>query len=547
MFPLEFHIFYWLIGTETDFFAGYRACPCLEGFYRTNLFAECHKCGQGGLLCKDEYASLKPGFWWQWRNETYQQLYRDFIQNLLASSPALDKFSIQYPHPIPTPYKCPFEESCKGGLNSRCENGYEGTICGVCSSGYYKQLQTCMQCPSKRWTVGQLVITAAILMIVVAFLVWKSKRRQEKHRRRNLMDGFFSKLKIVIGFYQVTHGVLDVFSYIKWPGSMEVVSKYSGILQLNLLQIAPIHCLFSGFRVDALGDLCLIMAINIGVICAFGIAYSIRRVIILKRQGIDDVEKSIEISQTKEVLYRNLFFFLYVTYLSTSSKTASVLPFACRPLCRDENEEICDAYLKVDYSVKCQGTKYNHLLTVAYIATAYIFALPTASFIALWRKRRTMLNAGDIDTPVGKEMIAGLHFLFENYQTRSWYWELVEMTRKVILTSGLILVGQESRSYIGLAWVVAGMYGMLFCWVKPVQDAFENRLMSTSLAVTVVNLGIGAVSRIPAENIPGSMDLQTDATAMKILILGANSLMIGLLVGKINVILKFHQALRATF
>ena len=381
--------------------------------------------------------------------------------------------------------------------------------------------------------MGQLVIIATIVSIVVAFLVWRSKRRQKKDRRRNLMDGFFSKLKIVIGFYQVTHGLLDVFSYIKWPGSMEVISKYSGILQLNLLQIAPIHCLFSGLRVDALGDLCLIMTMNITVICAFGIVYSIRKVIILKRR-LNDVEKSIEISQAKEVLYRNLFFFLFVTYLSTCSKTASVLPFACRPLCRDENEELCDAYLKVDYSVRCQGTKYNNLLTVAYIATAYIFALPTASFIALWRKRRTMLTAPDSHTGLGTEMITGLHFLFENYQTRSWYWELVEMTRKVILTSGLILVGQESRSYIGLAWVVAGMYGMLFCWVKPIQDAFENRLMSTSLAVTVVNLGIGAVSRIPAENIPGSMDLHTDAKAMEILILGANSLVIGLLVGKIE-------------
>ena len=52
------------------------------------------------------------------------------------------------------------------------------------------------------------------------------------------------------------------------------------------------------------------------------------------------------------------------------------------------------------------------------------------------------------------EMITGLHFLFENYKRASWYWELVEMSRKVILTSGLILVGQESRSYIGLAWDV---------------------------------------------------------------------------------------------
>ena len=522
------------LGTETDLFAGYRACPCLEGFYRTNLFSECHKCGQSGLLCKDEYASLKPGFWWQWRNETYKQRYRDFIQNLLSSSPALDRFSIQYPYPLPTPYKCPLEDSCKGGLDSLCKHEYEGPVCGVCSSGYYKQLQTCKQCPSRKWIVGQLVIIVAIVSIIVALLVWKSKTRIKQGEGRNLPDTFFSKLKIVIGFYQVTHGLLEVFSYIKWPGSLEAISKYSGILQLNLLQIAPIHCLFPGLSVDALGDLCLIMAMNIGVIGTFGIVYWVRKRVILKRQGQDDKEQSSKISQTKEFIYRNVFFFLYVTYLSTCSKTASVLPFACRQLCRDQNEEICDAYLKVDYSVKCQGAKYNHLLTVAYIAIAYIFALPTASFIALWRKRRMILTATDSDTGLGTEMITGLRFLFENYQTRSWYWELVEISRKVIITSGLILVGQESRSYIGLAWVVAGMYGMLFCWVKPINDLFENRLMSTSLAVTVVNLGIGAVSRIPAENIPGAVDRDTDAMAMNVLIVGANSLVIGLLVGKID-------------
>ena len=46
-------------GTETDIFAGNRACKCLEGHYRTHMFKECFKCGQGGLKCQDDYASLK--------------------------------------------------------------------------------------------------------------------------------------------------------------------------------------------------------------------------------------------------------------------------------------------------------------------------------------------------------------------------------------------------------------------------------------------------------------------------------------------------------
>lgn len=68
--------------------------------------------------------------------------------------------------------------------------------------------------------------------------------------------------------------------------------------------------------------------------------------------------------------------------------------------------------------------------------------------------------------------------------------------------------------------------------MKPIKDASENLLMSASLAVTVVNLGIGAVSRIPAENVSNIVDKHKDVIAMKILILGANTLVIGLIIGE---------------
>ena len=505
------------------------------------MFKECHKCGKRGLKCVEEYATLKSGYWWEWRNETRKHRYRNFIKNLLSSSPALDASSVQYPHPIPTPYKCPVEQSCKGGLDSSCGNGYQGPLCAVCSSGYYKQLQTCKQCPSKEWMVGQLSIVAVVLILIIAALLWTGKKSTKKSSGMNLMDKFLSKLKIVIGFYQVTYGLLEAFSFINWPDSLQIVTKYSQILQLDILQIAPIHCLLPGLHVDAFGSLFAMMMLNAAFISLFGIAYGVRKVIITTSH-LNAKGKKRRISQTKEFVYRNLFFFLYVTYLSTCSKTANVLPPACRKLCRDGDEqgELCAKYLKADYSVQCQGANYNQWLIGAYISTAYVFALPVASFIALWRQQRQLATSDQESENPGsrKEMISGLRFLFENYKTHSWYWELVEMSRKVILTSGLILVGQESRSYIGLAWVIAGMYGVLFSWMKPIQDGVDNRLMSMSLAVTVANLGIGAVSRIPAENLPTSTNPYTDAVLFKILVLGANTLVIGLLVGKITLLLR---------
>ncbi|XP_078377529.1 cysteine repeat modular protein A-like isoform X1 [Oculina patagonica] len=539
------------LGTETDLFAGFRACNCLEGHYRTHMFEGCHECEQGGLKCKDEHVTLKTGYWWEWRNETHKQRYQDYIKNLLAPLPELDVISVQYPYPIPKPYMCPREHSCKGSiglLDSLCETGYTGPLCAVCSSGYYKQLQTCKKCPSKKWISGQLCIIVAILSIIIAVSVWTSKRKKNTRKAEGfqLLDLIFSKLKIVIGFYQVTYGLLDAFSYIRWPDSLNVVAKYSEILQINLLQVAPVHCLFPKLHVDAFGSLFAIMAVNAALIAFSWVAYGVFKAIVLKSKGMEDNGKLRKISQAKEVVFKNLFFFLYVTYLSTCYKTANVLPLACWELCRDEREELCYKYLKADYSIQCQGAKYNHLLIGAYISTTYILALPVASIIALWKQRKALSVRSEDGTSkesvLNMEVTSDLRFLVENYKTRTWYWEMVEMSRKVILTSGLILVGQESRSYIGLTLVIAGLYGMLFSWMKPIKDVTENTLMSMSLAVTVFNLAVGAVSRIPAENLPASKNPYMDAVFFKILILGANTLVISLLV--VQYAVQFHGYLK---
>ena len=185
----------------------------------------------------------------------------------------------------------------------------------------------------------------------------------------------------------------------------------------------------------------------------------------------------------------------------------------------------------------------------SYIAVAYVLLLPTASLIALWKARMTVASRNkmeyehqnpDIEVK-SSELTTGLRFLFENYHPRSWYWELVDTVRKVVLTSGLILVGGESRAYVGLACVMSGLYGIFFAYVSPITDPFENRLMLISLAVTFVNLGIGAVSKINSENIPASIDLYVDNIMFKVLVFGANSLVIGLLVGKLS--LKLLQLL----
>ena len=186
------------------------------------------------------------------------------------------------------------------------------------------------------------------------------------------------------------------------------------VCRLNVLQMAPIYCLVPGMQADAFANLFAIMAINAALIVTAAVVYGVRKTFIQSKGNLEDEEKSKKISQLKETTYRNLFFFLYVNYLSTCSKTASVLPLACRELCQDEKEEICSKYLKAVYSVSCHDPWYNKLVIVPYISAVYIITLPTIAFVALWRQRRVIVVTTDIRPEISGctadkiEMIKGM-------------------------------------------------------------------------------------------------------------------------------------------
>ena len=718
-----------LTGTDPLSFAGYRACKCLKGYHRTDRFGGCKLCEDGLHCANDSIVTLKNGYWWKWRNESYKLLYQNFTTSLvnITYSPGKSiKSSFfnhsfnKFPHPVPKSYKCPREESCivKAGHDSLCATGYQGPLCAVCSPGYHKQLQTCQLCPTKKWMIVQLSIMAAVAAIVFAVIIWTSKRKSKKKEGRSSVDIIFCRLKIVIGFYQVTNGVLETFSFIKWPGALYVIGKYSEILQMNVFQVAPIHCLLPNVKMNAFGNLFAILGMNIAAILVAALTYKLRKLFLL-RSTLNKEEKEKKVGQTKEVIYRHLFFFLFVTYLSTCLKTAQVVPLSCRKLCLDEEDKTCDEYLRADYSMNCNGQEYNRSVNVAYCSVFYILFLPTASLIVLWRQRRVLpgnvnsaedealenqeqatgnetraedealghqqqdtgneihaenealenqaqatgseiqtenealghqeqATGSEIETEnealeyqaqatgseiqtenealghqeqatgseiqtenealghqeqatgseiqtenealghqeqatgseiqtenealghqvqatgseiqteyealdhqaqatgseiqaadnealesqePASELVTGLQFLFENYNSRAWYWEFVEMFRKVILTSALIFLGGESRAYVGLAFLTSGVYAMLFACVSPMTNPLENKLMVSSLSVTFVNLAIGAVSKIPQENTPSSIDPYLDSIIFNILMFGANTLVISLLVG----------------
>lgn len=389
VFFIYIHI---IIGTKTDLDSGYRACKCIDNFHRHNRFGPCLNCPSEGLDCENESVSLKKGYYWQWDSKETMLAYKAFADNLKIENDFYFRNTSSFNGTLPRPYQCPRVQSCKGGLESKCATGYSGPLCEVCESGYYKRVLSCKACPSGTWVIVQLCLLGLVVLVLVVILIWNGRRKKTK-QKRPMIDILLARLKIVIGFYQVTSGIVEAFVYVKWPSSLSMIGDYAEVVQLNILQFVPLHCLFPSWKQDAFSKMYVILGSNACVTVFAFVSYWIRKLFLARKFSTSCSEMRNALSTTKEFLYRNVFLFLFITYPSTCSTILRTLPLACHKLC---TERSCAFYLKADYSVKCEGEKYEFFKLFAFGASSYIVLLPGLVFVALWRRRRQQLSSAQL-------------------------------------------------------------------------------------------------------------------------------------------------------
>ena len=136
------------------------------------------------------------------------------------------------------------------------------------------------------------------------------------------------------------------------------------------------------------------------------------------------------------------------------------------------------------------------------------------------------------------EIKTGMRFIYENYSEDCWYWEVIELTRKVILTSILVYSGQQGRLSLGTSAIMSGFYAIFFAHSKPIPHKFEHWLHLGSLMATLANQLMGMMLRIPAETVSTTVNEEADNLGITILLLFANVLLIIMIIGKIGCVYK---------
>ena len=227
--------------------------------------------------------------------------YKEFVLNIQIFNAEYNRDFSSYRTLLPTPIKCPFKDSCNGGIESSCTEGYEGTLCATCSSNHFLRFNRCLECPSMLVTVISCVLVIVAFIVLFLLIFWGDSNAANGERGGTAADVVMSCVKIVVGFYQVASGIFSALRQVQWPVVLVSMEKYLKFVEGNILQFAPLSCIDPVFRLDPFMQFCLSISIHISVVLLILIYLLLRRHCI-KKLEISDRRKKDKISHLKKVM-----------------------------------------------------------------------------------------------------------------------------------------------------------------------------------------------------------------------------------------------------
>jgi hypothetical protein len=170
-------------------------------------------------------------------------------------------------------------------------------------------------------------------------------------------------------------------------------------------------------------------------------------------------------------------FFTFLLYPGVTTQT--FLMFNCVRIGGAE-------YLSVDLSVRCYDSPEHQFHTGLAVAAifVYVIGIPLVTLAVLYRNRDSIKNRPD---DIAVHMKFGQ--LYHGFKPRYYYFEVVDMARKLLMTGGLILLGDGTPFQMVAGIIVCFGFVSVVLKTDPYDDTPEFLLqttMSTQLFMTLV-------------------------------------------------------------
>lgn len=464
------------------------SCECMEGYYQVS--SGCEVCPPGATCPQGTQGrswTSNPGYW-------------------VASQGA-------------DPVECFVPEACPGG-NGSCSTGYQGPACAVCEGGYTSEniYEGCGACFQGSHRSSFSVLMAFLGILLATALLGYLRNFRQANDWLVVLSQFFDRshvrvlVKVLVAYIQIISSLGEVLS-VRYPSVYEQMLSVLQLSSLNLSSIFAIHCMA---RWDFFDSLLLRTLLPISLGCLLTLVYlpSLRR------------EYAVERDRTHVWCdyYGYLFFLGFFFYPGSSSVILQT--FHCDHLPGE------GWFLRSDYSISCETETYELYRLYAGLMVVLIpVGVPALYLTLLWRQRfwinrkaeevveevgrtpglmdqdvvrlmndyntsGTLVQHDHEDNVVameryrkdlGRRLVIAvallrddtmpLGSLFEAYRPECWWFDALELFRRLTMTGLLVFMYPGSSRQLTIALLLALGFIIVYTWLHPYLNVSHNRLM----------------------------------------------------------------------
>ena len=217
------------------------------------------------------------------------------------------------------------------------------------------------------------------------------------------------------------------------------------------------------------------------LLIAFAVVYSLSK-----------TSKVFTPESVKTSVYTLVSLILYTLYVGVSTRIFRL--FKCR--------EIMGVwYLTADYNVICFEGAWSTTSIIAYIGiVVFVAGIPLSQFLVLWKNRKYLDESklsSDEDYRNHLQVKQKYGSIFEAYTADCYYYDLIDLIRRLILTGGLILIGnEEAVAQVFLGIFVSAMWFGLILYKKPYASSWDTALSGILSFVLMITLVSGVCLRL---------------------------------------------------
>jgi hypothetical protein len=429
-------------------------------------------------LSKDQCQNKCNGKWWGGNNvldwiDAVPGYWRNFTAWRSKMKDTNKWIDLNEMRKCKSKYHCPSGENINGA--TKCGRNFDSTspMCSYCETGYTYQQSACQSCKGSAFSSSFVlsVVFISIFMICIALKIIYNKKVKGSHAAAKLLtnkpikktkkeenDALFrkfnkplaTKLKILLAYSQII-GAWDKELPVNFSeDQVRSNQQISVFANFDLSGLTWIKCLSGG---GFMGSYLFATIFPVAVIFVVSCIYVIMKNVVWKdttaKKGSNEIKRS-KAARLKDTMTSAVITFLLVVYPAVSRKCIAY--FQCDSDFYDDR-----SFLISDYHIECWKGAHLSMSPYAYVMVIlYPIGLPLVLLLILVRanskhelfqmeesnssKIQYVVKIGPefpVPTLKGARLMGGLYI---GYEDECYYYEIIDMMRRLLLTSGFKLL-----------------------------------------------------------------------------------------------------------